>query len=108
VALVALSAFLVARCLAGRNSVQLTVRVVDALWATPVTGATVKVVPVGPEGQPGRRARARASLDAQGHARLRVPPGSYLVRMASGYTGQARVDVSGDTSLTLKVLPVVQ
>ena len=80
----------------------LTVRVVHLLDESSVTGATVEVV------SSNNNVVTHQSLDNEGLASLQLPSGRYLVRMASGYTGQAEIDLYEDLKLDLKVIPVVR
>lgn len=97
-----LVAILATRCCFPADQLLLTVRVIHLLDETPVTGATVKVV------SSNGRVVARQSIDDQGRASFRLPPGRYFVRMASGYTGQAEIDLDDDCEINLKVIPVLR
>jgi len=83
------------------NKIRLTVRVIYLLDQSVVTGATVEVV------SSNGRVVSRRSLDGEGTAAFYVSPGIYVVRMASGYTGQVEIELRSDKEVTLKVIPVL-
>jgi len=82
------------------NKVRLTIRVVDLLDNSVVSGASVEVA----HAKGG--VISRKSLDDKGIANFDLPPGAYIVRMSSGYTGQAEIDLQFERDLLLKVIPV--
>jgi len=97
---VTLMAFMAAQCHAATGQLVLTVHVVHLLDETPVTGASVEIA------TPDGRVVARRSLDDWAQASFRLPSGHYVVRMASGYTGQAEIDLHENLAVNLEVIPV--
>ncbi len=84
------------------DKIRLTIRVIHLLDQSVVTGATVEVV-----SSNGRVVR-RHSLDAEGITIFELSPGTYVVRMASGYTGQAEIDLQFEKEVILRVIPVLR
>ena len=82
----------------------LEVHVVHLLDNSTVTGATVQILLADAE----NRVLARQPLNEYGVATFLLPPGSYLVKMVSGYTGQKDVDIQESTVITLKVIEVLR
>ena len=85
-----------------KSKIHLTVHVVHLLDESIVTGTTVVAV------SGSEHVVARELLDSEGMAILRLDAGSYIVRMASGYTGQVEVDLESEREVTLKVIPVLR
>ena len=83
------------------NKVRLTVRAICLLDQSAVTGATVEVV------SSNGRVVGRRPLDGEGTAVFYVSPGIYVVRMASGYTGQVEIDIQSDKEVALNVVLVL-
>lgn len=84
------------------NKVRLTVRVVYLLDNSVVSGTSVEVV------QAKWGVISRKPLDDKGIANFDLPPGAYIVRMSSGYTGQAEINLQSERDLLLKVIPVLR
>lgn len=84
------------------DKIRLTVRVIHLLDQSIVTGATVEIV------SSNGRMVSRQSLDAEGITTFELSPGTYVVRMASGYTGQVEIDLQSEKEVTLKVIPVLR
>jgi hypothetical protein len=80
---------------------RLTVRAIYLLDQSAVTGATVEVV------SSNGRVVGRRPLDGEETAVFYVSPGIYVVRMASGYTGQVEIDLQSDKEVALNVVPVL-
>jgi hypothetical protein len=83
------------------NKVRLTVRAIYLLDQSAVTGATVEVV------SSNGRVAGHLPLDGEGTAVFYVSPGIYVVRMASGYTGQVEIDLQSGKEVALSVVPVL-
>jgi hypothetical protein len=84
------------------DRVRLTVRVIHLLDQSVVAGATVEIV------SNNGHTVGHQSLGGEGTATFEVPPGTYIVRMASGYTGQAEIALHSEKVVTLKVIPVLR
>jgi hypothetical protein len=100
--LIAIFAYMWAQGHPTKEHYTLNVTVVYPMHKTPIANIVVEVVTVN------GRIVAQQSTDVSGLATLNLEGGQYIVRIASGYTGQVEVNLQSKQSVQLQALPVMR